>query len=172
MQHIRDYRNENTKKNEKGDPLSWVEAHNRLAYVNLLYTFVGTDGDELPVPLREATKDEVIRAFNNTFINEECYFIENPIDVNIGGISTECYVYSAALDAWHEDRLVTDTLKVNDGEITYYCHELSAYDADYDPNVDQEFFERNYDGDVNGEVRAVLTNLVSNKEYVWSFTPN
>lgn len=167
MQHIIDYRNKHTMKNSDGNPINWKEAHLSGKYDNMLC--VEDPETKQMLPLREASREEVATAFSNSL--EANDIDETVVDVDINGVTTKCYVYANYADFWHEGRLITDNIEVNDGQVTYYTYDPYAGDPTYDPYDDQEFFEQNYDGDSDGEVTATLTNLITEKEYTWSFTP-
>lgn len=167
MQHIIEYRNTHTMKNPAGNPVSWEEAHLSGKYNNMLCVEDEKTGNMLP--LREASREEVVIAFHNGLNADEDD--ETTVDVDINGIITKCYVYADYAEFWHEDRLLTDNIKVNDGQVTYYTYNPDANMPAYTPNNDQKFFELNYDGDSDGEVTATLTNLVTGEEHTWSFTP-
>lgn len=168
MQHIIDYRNKYTIKNSEGNPVSWAEAHRNGKYDNMLCVEDPETNEFLP--LREATNEEVVIAFDNGL--KAGADGDNTVDVDINGITTKCYVFANYADFWHEDRLVTDNIEVNDGQVTYYTYEGTAEDGDnYDPTDDQEYFESNYDHNgEDGEVTATLTNLITGKTYTWTFS--
>lgn len=168
MQHIIDYRNKYTLKNSSGDPVTFEQALLSGKYENLLCVDDPETYDCLP--LREASREEVAIAFANSISSNDGHG-DHDVDVDINGVMTRCFVSSNFSDTWHEVRLVTDNLKVNDGKVNYYTYDPYAGDSPYEPTEDQDYFEHNYDGDVDGEVTATLTNLITGQEWVWSFTP-
>ena len=168
MQHIIDYRNKYTLKNSNGDPVTFDQARLSGKYENSLW--VDDPETKECLILREASREEVATAFANS-ISSNGGHGDYAVDVDINGVMTRCYVNSGYSDSWRDSRLVTDNLKVNDGKVTYYTYDPYAWDSPYEPTEDQDYFEHNYDGDVDGEVTATLTNLVTGEEWVWSFTP-
>jgi len=125
--------------------------------------------------IREATYNEVVASFEQERDGEAGIIYPTNIDsfgTHIESGKTPCWVECAFSANYREDRLISDTVSINDGQVTYYGWAEVEEDNKIDFNTVRNQFFANYDfGDDNNPVQVTITNLLTDESYEATF-PN